>query len=244
MRTIILLNGPPRCGKDTIARFLVEEFGATHEKFAAPIITAAAALYDFYPSDYDELKTRDSAGFNVREATIALGEETKTRTHHAGWFGCLLGRRLRETPASLIVVSDLGFYAELRALEDAIKASGDELHVWTIHRTGCTFATDSRNWVGHDSVTVFDNNGDLRLLNEKVLSAMRNLDIPKTREPVCTTTELSNRLRHINSELAMLRDQLESDTGDKEFVLRAQRTDELKDLAGSLRRQLRTSNQD
>src|ERR1700753_3374297 len=61
-KRVVLLNGPPRCGKDTIAQHLIPYFAFARMKFAAPLKRMAAGLLDM---DVSAVERHKEAEFNI-----------------------------------------------------------------------------------------------------------------------------------------------------------------------------------
>ena len=156
---IILLNGPPRCGKDTVSAILKEHSPSFvhQEKFALPMKIVTPLVYSVTLSHWkehlDTAENKDLAcseffGKTPREVQIALSEEYLKPLHGKTIFGKLLSRRLNMVLGGMldcVVISDSGFLEE--ALEVINTFGAENIQLWRIHREGCDFSKDSRNYI-------------------------------------------------------------------------------------------------
>lgn len=148
----ILLNGPPRAGKDTAAKMILgmlREVGHTayEDKLSAPIKQAFAATVDadineFVVGGYEEFKERVIPIFGVsfRQWQIDFSEKFMKPLYGTNIFSKLLLERA--TGEDFCVVSDCGFQKEADYL-----SQHSPCYVINIHRQGATFEGDSREWV-------------------------------------------------------------------------------------------------
>lgn len=177
---IILLNGPPRSGKDTIANmfyddnYLVGVIGqwriqAVKEKFAYPI---KWALMEFFDIDEETLEfNKDNpilpSYVTPRRALINLSEQWAKPTFGPGLFGMLCGKRVDKQLAlktgvdkTIFTVSDSGFVEEAAALQEMHPG---KVHLVKLRRDGTDFRGDSRSYISFDAtrsrVFWLDNNG-------------------------------------------------------------------------------------
>lgn len=154
---VLLLNGPPRAGKDTIGRMLQREIpGSELFKFGEALkeMTHRAILGHRAPADALEDRKDDpergpEKGVTWRQAYIAMSEKFVKPLFGAGWFGKELAHSISwwasYPGARLAIVTDSGFREEAAALRDA----GHELARLVIWRRGCSFNGDSRSiWNG------------------------------------------------------------------------------------------------
>lgn len=191
MTRILLLNGAPRSGKDTIATMLKNRSSSTiHiEKFATPLKLTVPLIYNVsrekWEKELDTPRNKDLAcneffGKTPREVQISLSEDFLKPLHGKTIFGELLVRRInnliKKNDLDSIIVSDSGFYHEAKEVVDFFGA--DTVELWRVHRDGCNFSKDSRGYINlhEDGVTIYDiqNNGsldDLRLLVEPLYDA-------------------------------------------------------------------------
>lgn len=205
---ILLLNGAPRSGKDTIAQMLKNNASSSvHlEKFALPLKLSVPLIYGVpraaWENELDTARNKDLAcsqffGKTPRNVQIALSEDFLKPLHGKMVFGELLERRIKNvahrSDLECIVVSDSGFYDEAKHIIDVFGANNVQL--WRVHRAGCNFKKDSR---GHiclldDGVDCYDveNTGsldDLRCLVEPLYKALilprEMLKDPITKETV------------------------------------------------------------
>lgn len=156
---IILFNGPPGSGKDTLANALIDRLHSSHidaclEKFARPLKDCVPA---FYGISVEEFKHMDSSvelkaqpqdcflGKTCREVQIAFSEDYAKPLHGKNFFGLLLAERIKKLGEQVVCVSDSGFSEEA---ETIIEEFGKEnVMLVNIIRDGTTFEGDSRGYI-------------------------------------------------------------------------------------------------
>lgn len=156
----ILLNGPPRSGKDTIGSALSQLTGAAGcMKFSEPIRTFMQLTFGI---DMDivakDLPHTELHGRTPRQVAIQYSESFIKPLFGIEFFGRALARRMKAMidQTSHVYVTDSGFPGEARALGAAIGYE-NVLQV-ILDRPGCTFAHDSRSYwnvldIGHVDFT-------------------------------------------------------------------------------------------
>lgn len=155
-KKIFLLNGPPRCGKDTAASYLAM---VTHSgivmKFAEPLKDGCCAVFCrnkrelFNSFDTPEMKDEPHnqfLGLSCRQAQIDMSEKYLKVIYGQEVFGKILAEKIDKTLFSAIFVSDSGFEPEAKVLVD--KFGAENVIVIRIHREGHTYNGDSRNYIG------------------------------------------------------------------------------------------------
>jgi hypothetical protein len=174
MKQIIILNGPPRCGKDTLAKYLCKKYPFFyHYKFANELKVIAHRLYNTpeqAPDAYEKFKDRPMTEFlnlTPRQAYINLSEDYIKKHHGKEFFGLQLIASIKKVPdnnENVFVISDGGFAEELLPLVENFKPQ--MLTILHIHRQGCNFDNDSRHYISEDRFGKFgikflsvDNNG-------------------------------------------------------------------------------------
>lgn len=163
----VLLNGPPRCGKDSAASHICNRHDAIRVGFADHLKIATHAAYglNYLTHDiFEDVKDQprdEFFGLTPRQAYIAHSERYMKPLHGPRIFGQLALRRIREFPVdSLVAIPDSGFVEEVAPI---LMAYGTEKALLIrIHRDGCTFDNDSRSYIGLPVWTVdVENNGSL-----------------------------------------------------------------------------------
>lgn len=163
-KRVVLLNGPPKCGKDTIASHLVPYFAFQKMKFAAPIKRMAAGLLDMRTELIEDHKdhemnilcketTSDEFGIaptysekdTIRRLLIRISEDFLKPVYGDTFFGRLAVREMQRSSYSLIVFTDSGFATEATSIIRAIGKSN--VLLIRLHRDGCTFDGDSRSYL-------------------------------------------------------------------------------------------------
>lgn len=155
MATIIILNAPPRAGKDTIARIIDEQYGLPVVSFKTPMFNIARGILgdtDFkefmsvYESDRkDTQELSILGGMTCRQFMIWISEDVikpKFSKKHFGWLMAELLTEMEED-VDLTICSDGGFPDEVEALIDF----GHKVKLVRMHREGFDFSNDSRDYI-------------------------------------------------------------------------------------------------
>ena len=197
---VVLLNGPPGCGKDTVAQHLVQYLQFSSMKFAAPIKRMAAALLDM---DVSSIERHKDAEFNIlckeietilpsvigyedakqyeygpkdtlRRLLIRISEEYLKPTYGNTFFGRIAVRELKRSAYPLIIFTDSGFVEEAHTVVRNI-GKGNTILI-RLHREGCDFKSDSRSYLSNVAGEERDieNNGSISHTAAQVAVAIRN----------------------------------------------------------------------
>lgn len=154
-RDIIILNGPPGCGKDTIAAYLTgHRYPAVKASFKQPMFDIAFSMlgvyrYDEFMDLYNDREQKEKpqvilGGKSPRQFMIWISEDVMKPVFGEQHFGRRMVEEINEMYRDLaVVISDGGFPEEIKPL---VKA-GHEVHICRLHRDGFTFAGDSRDYI-------------------------------------------------------------------------------------------------
>lgn len=154
-REIIILNGPPGCGKDTIAAHLTgHRYPAVKASFKQPMFDIdfsmlGVYLYDEFIDLYNDREQKEKpqvilGGKSPRQFMILISEDVMKPVFWDHYFGRRMVEEIHEMYRDLaVVISDGGFTEEINPL---VKA-GHEVHICRLHRDGFTFAGDSRDYI-------------------------------------------------------------------------------------------------
>lgn len=173
MKKIIFLNGPPGCGKDTIANLLVEKYNGVNLKFAQPVRNAVCGLFDISDDELDNIKNNhiDNSYYRIRDVMIDISENIIKPKISRDWFGIALLNTIKKyhTNVDLIVISDLGFIREFEVIYKDLKDSYN-IELWKIYRPNTSFLNDSRNYIEYPKIKTrnISNNGDINSLKSLV----------------------------------------------------------------------------
>jgi hypothetical protein len=154
MTKIVLLNGPPGSGKDSLGNYIAERtWGGKVYKFADAVKRGTHALYgmaDVNRDFFEQTKETPNPlfdGLTPRQAYIHYSEKVVKPIFGPQWFGKMFVRQVTKNNTKLALVTDSGFWNEI---EPVIEAFGKEnVLLVRIHADsrGKSFAGDSRNYV-------------------------------------------------------------------------------------------------
>ena len=172
---VILLNGPPRAGKDSIGRALHNVMipAARVSKFAKPIVDYMWRNYGIDTEAVNKDAPHDRLhGRTPREVMIAYSERFCKPLFGQDFFGMqavLEVERTVEYRQGFLVFTDSGFVHEAVPVLRRV-GKGNVLQV-RVSRPGCSFHNDSRSYWHHDDIgsIEFDNDCEnLTKLTDKV----------------------------------------------------------------------------
>lgn len=170
---IVGFNGPPQCGKDTLATLLADHMDKQGVRLpvrtvhlSAPLRRIAYAMIgQVYGAadavDYGEFKKTsfDVFGWKTgRELMIDVSESFLKPKYGPDimaelWIEYISGFH------GVVLVPDCGFQAEIDLL--ARIYGFRKMYIATAGREGCSFDNDSRSYVTHQFSHHYDNNRDL-----------------------------------------------------------------------------------
>lgn len=118
---IVGFSGKKRVGKDTAADIAAEEYGFERDAFAAPIKTIAQEVFQLDDHQvYGGAKEEEDPfwGMSPREIMQRTGTEFARGTFHKEVWVDSFRRRMEETDAQRIVVTDVRFPNEVEAIQE------------------------------------------------------------------------------------------------------------------------------
>lgn len=155
---IILLNGPPRCGKDTLGAAIVEALTpgeGMRMKFATELKRMTHRLYGlmYGPEHFEDRKDQPCSEFygaTPRQAYIAVSEKLVKPLHGKDFFGERLADDVESWRRSrtFVAVTDSGFREEAEVLVRRFGAGN--VFLVRLARLGTDFKNDSRGYVDLD----------------------------------------------------------------------------------------------
>lgn len=191
MRKIILVNGPPKSGKDTIGWDIMdwlhfnderERCLVTLEKFAGPLRKIANSLNPILVTDFEEIKDEKVmvGGLSPRKIMQSASEDWLKKLVGPTVFAELLHQRIHremninQYVNNFVVVTDCGFQTEVDYIVD--KYGEDNVYLIRMMREGCNFIGDTREFTNipkRSHFATITNNGsydDLKSAAASVLS--------------------------------------------------------------------------
>ena len=185
---IILLNGPPGCGKDTVAEYITKKYNFTHLQFKKNLIDVTKRFlkiedenWESYYSRKDQKIicrpsplslsdpeiTKEREFISIRQFMIFMAEEVLKPTFGKGIFA----KNMLTTSQvwnENFVISDLGFAEEINQIMEETGAVRSKRVIVRIDREGCNFLQDSRDWVTEfDADDIFFGDFGERLFSER-----------------------------------------------------------------------------
>jgi len=170
--TVIILNGPPNSGKDTIADAMAAEFGLQNSRFKAHLYAVTAVVFnldlDSFIIQANDREAKESRTlllngvlYSPREALIYVSEKVIKPHFGDDYFGQMFAENLDLVRGT--VASDGGFESEVYPVIEQVGA--ENVFIIQFTRYGAdSFEGDSRDWVNVEGVETLrtTNNGTVQ----------------------------------------------------------------------------------
>lgn len=147
---VLMLNGPPGSGKDTAAELLkIHQF--QHHEMKQVLHTLVREYCELTQEEWSEMYRRENkeapqeklGGKTPREVMIHLSEKIIKPLHGEDFFAQKAADKL--APNQRNAISDCGFPAEIAVMKE--RFGKENVLLVRLHRDGCDFSNDSRNYV-------------------------------------------------------------------------------------------------
>jgi len=150
----MILNGPPRCGKDTAANAIEEYFGediCKHIKLSAPLKYIVSNVFGFSVEqlEHDKDITHKELSMSYRDAQIHTFNQL-VPVFGEDWLGRWTVNQLGKYDQSFFVISDGGRTADI--LPFLRELSPENLLIVQIMREGCSFTNGIRSYIAANNV--------------------------------------------------------------------------------------------
>lgn len=187
---IVILNGAPRSGKDSLADALamsITENDVIYFSIKHILCLGVAERYDLPPltvwecnadSDYKDEPSPLFNGKSVRQALIYESEEVIKKEY--GEQGVIIKAledlkkvygmdKLRK---AVIICADGGFNSEIPKYGEILECPEEDIYITRILRKGYTFSGDSREFIDNPKF-IFKNDGKLRTFLDYATTTMK-----------------------------------------------------------------------
>lgn len=156
---VVVMNGPPRSGKDTLARLIRGATSVVPRAFKTKLIEIALEIsgvdrrtWDNWYEHAKELPRAQLWGHSCRSFLIMVSEDMIKPNLGQAFFGAAAANDLLRNKAYLeqfgAIFTDSGFPDELKEVVAAVGA--DRVIVVQLHRCGTSFEGDSRQYLIRD----------------------------------------------------------------------------------------------
>jgi hypothetical protein len=171
---VLILNGPPGCGKDTIARLLCKFAPVLQGEFKEILYLHTAMLLSkigddivgdsgYFGLSAEEVRERNEdrelkdtpwiGGLSVRRWLQITSEMVVKKDRGQDYFGVASADRWHSKGTDH-VISDCGFIEEVDAVVDRFGA--ENVYVIRLHREGFSFAVDTRYYIKYSNAQELD----------------------------------------------------------------------------------------
>lgn len=151
-----IFNGPPGSGKDEACNFLKTNFGYKHLEFKDQLFKETFKFFgvskEWFMEGYNDRSVKEKpvpeltingSSVSRRDAMIYVSEKVIKPTYGKDYFGSKTAEML--DPSSIHCFSDGGFVEEIHPLINRL--GRDNICIVQLYRTGCSFSSDSRNYI-------------------------------------------------------------------------------------------------
>lgn len=168
---VVGFNGPPGCGKDTLAWMLADYMdtkGVSVPVYTFPLSHPLRELAfkmvgrEYSAATYEDFKNEfftQFGGVNGRQLMIDVSEKFLKQVYGQTIMARIWASRLPITGPCVVLVPDCGFQVEVDVITAMFGA--ENFYLARVNRPGCDFSGDSRGPVHHTFDTDINNSGTL-----------------------------------------------------------------------------------
>jgi hypothetical protein len=152
----LIFNGPPGSGKDEACHFLKTNYGYKHLQFKDQLFKETFKFFgvseEWFMKGYNDRSTKETpvpqlkvhgSTLSRRDAMIHVSENVIKPKHGKDYFGVKTAERV--DPELDHCFSDGGFIEEIHPLINRV--GQENIYIVQLYRTGCSFSSDSRNYI-------------------------------------------------------------------------------------------------
>ena len=183
-KKVIILNGAPSSGKDTIANFFRDVVGLEKMEVKKDLFDIALCIsgisegdwferYDNRELNLKEVPWNRLNGISQRDFLIRISEDWVKFVFGKDVFGVKAAARIQESGSTSFVFSDVGFKEELEAITSVV--GEDNVLLVRLHRFGCTFNGDSRTHLSHKHEIDINNDHDISIACSNIFASFAKL---------------------------------------------------------------------
>jgi len=182
-KKIIVLNGAPSTGKDTITHFFSDKLDFEKMEMKKELFDIALSVsgiskedwFERYGDREDNLKEvpwDKLNGISQREFLIKISEDWMKPVFGNDVFGIKAANRVLDSDKKMFMFSDGGFIEEFNAITSVF--GEDNVLLVRLHREGCSFEGDSRTHLSHKHEVDVHNNGSIRAACQEIFGEYVN----------------------------------------------------------------------
>ena len=156
----IIFNGPPGSGKDEACLFLKNNYGFKQLQMKDQLFIDTAHHFgvdlDWFMADYSnreekELPRDELDGLSKRQALIHVSENVIKPKFGKDYYGRKTAEKIDQV--SSYCISDGGFLEEITPVINIV--GRDNICIVQLYRAGCSFSSDSRNYINGNLIEDF-----------------------------------------------------------------------------------------
>jgi len=156
----VIFNGPPGSGKDEACHFLKTNYGYKHLQMKDQLFIDTAEYYgvslEWFMNGYDDRTLKEYprdelGGLSKRQALIHVSETVMKPKHGKDYYGRKTAEKI--DMVSSYCFSDGGFVEEIHPIINTV--GQDNICIAQLVRNGCSFSTDSRNYIHGNLIEVY-----------------------------------------------------------------------------------------
>ncbi len=166
-KKVIVLNGAPGAGKDTFRNLLANYSDYVRIDYKDilfnELLDGVGSVKSQwwlknYKNGFKDEPQEELNGLSMREVLIGFSENYIKPMKGVNFFADEMVRKIKQSPARVFVIADIGFQYELDAL---INEEGFEVNLLRIDKEGCSFDNDSRGSLSYSKMGYINNNGTI-----------------------------------------------------------------------------------